>query len=509
MSDFIEDSLLQRMLRCASTTRLLLLLTVTLCAALLTGCTRKREVTGQAFIVSHLDNNVKIGLVSIHVVSEAQVIAAAEKAITGSGSFYKDLDITRMPHSDGWTADRLFWVALGKPATKTDADGRFAVHVRGKSWLLAYSSSMAARTYTWAVPVEPATSTLLLSNDNMLVNSDYSRRFLAQFPSVKEMVRHRFERAAAEAAADAARAAADAARAAADAARAAAARAAADAARAAADAALAAAIAQLAAEKRLQWTGAAMRRAGMADDRVKKALTQGGTVVAWGNNVGGQTRVPAGLTGVVAIAAGVYYTVALKADGTVVAWGKNNYGQTDVPAGLTGVEAIAAGKYHTVALKANGTVVAWGYNDEGQTRVPAGLTGVVAIAAGDYYTVALKADGTVVAWGKNNYGQTEVPAGRIGVVAIAAGGWHTVALKADGTVVACGSDSSGQTRVPAGLHGVAAIAAGYNYTVALRADGTVVAWGSDSSGQTRVPAGLNDVVAITAGYNHTVALKLN
>ena len=483
MSDFIEDSLLQRMLRCASTTRLLLLLTVTLCAALLTGCTRKREVTGQAFIVSHLDNNVKIGLVSIHVVSEAQVIAAAEKAITGSGSFYKDLDITRMPHSDGWTADRLFWVALGKPATKTDADGRFAVHVRGKSWLLAYSSSMAARTYTWAVPVEPATSTLLLSNDNMLVNSDYSRRFLAQFPSVKEMVRHRFERAAAEAAADAARAAAD--------------------------AALAAAIAQLAAEKRLQWTGAAMRRAGMADDRVKKALTQGGTVVAWGNNVGGQTRVPAGLTGVVAIAAGVYYTVALKADGTVVAWGKNNYGQTDVPAGLTGVEAIAAGKYHTVALKANGTVVAWGYNDEGQTRVPAGLTGVVAIAAGDYYTVALKADGTVVAWGKNNYGQTEVPAGRIGVVAIAAGVWHTVALKADGTVVACGSDSSGQTRVPAGLHGVAAIAAGYNYTVALRADGTVVAWGSDSSGQTRVPAGLNDVVAITAGYNHTVALKLN
>ena len=502
MSDFIEDSLLQRMLRCASTTRLLLLLTVTLCAALLTGCTRKREVTGQAFIVSHLDNNVKIGLVSIHVVSEAQVIAAAEKAITGSGSFYKDLDITRMPHSDGWTADRLFWVALGKPATKTDADGRFAVHVRGKSWLLAYSSSMAARTYTWAVPVEPATSTLLLSNDNMLVNSDYSRRFLAQFPSVKEMVRHRFERAAAEAAADAARAAADAARAAA-------ARAAADAARAAADAALAAAIAQLAAEKRLQWTGAAMRRAGMADDRVKKALTQGGTVVAWGNNVGGQTRVPAGLTGVVAIAAGVYYTVALKADGTVVAWGKNNYGQTDVPAGLTGVEAIAAGDYHTAALKADGTIVAWGDNGGGQTDVPAGLTGVEAIAAGKYHTVALKANGTVVAWGYNDEGQTRVPAGLTGVVAIAAGDYYTVALKADGTVVAWGKNNYGQTEVPAGRIGVVAIAAGGWHTVALKADGTVVACGSDSSGQTRVPAGLNDVVAITAGYNHTVALKLN
>ena len=51
--------------------------------------------------------------------------------------------------------------------------------------------------------------------------------------------------------------------------------------------------------------------------------------------------------------------------GTVVAWGNNLSGQTDVPAGLSGVTAIAAGSYHTVALKSDGMVVAWGDNAAG------------------------------------------------------------------------------------------------------------------------------------------------
>jgi hypothetical protein len=34
----------------------------------------------------------------------------------------------------------------------------------------------------------------------------------------------------------------------------------------------------------------------------------------------------------------------------VVAWGWNNYGQTNVPAGLSNVVAIAAGGYQSVAL---------------------------------------------------------------------------------------------------------------------------------------------------------------
>ena len=62
--------------------------------------------------------------------------------------------------------------------------------------------------------------------------------------------------------------------------------------------------------------------------------------------------------------------MALKSDGTVVAWGRERLGQTTVPAGFTGVIAIAAGSTHTVALKHDGTVVAWGNNGYGQATVP-------------------------------------------------------------------------------------------------------------------------------------------
>ena len=108
---------------------------------------------------------------------------------------------------------------------------------------------------------------------------------------------------------------------------------------------------KLAAQKRIEWEGVGMLRAGFSEEQVGRTLTRGGTVVAWGGNSEGQTTVPAGLSGVVAIAAGTFHTVALKQDGTVVAWGYNDSGQTKVPAGLSGVVAIAAGRYHTVALK--------------------------------------------------------------------------------------------------------------------------------------------------------------
>ena len=106
-----------------------------------------------------------------------------------------------------------------------------------------------------------------------------------------------------------------------------------------------------AASKRVEWLGVGMLRAGFKEEHVIRTLTQGGTVVAWGRKTFDATTVPAGLSGVVAIAAGHSHTVALKQDGTVVAWGWNRDGQTKVPAGLSGVVAIAAGRYHTVALK--------------------------------------------------------------------------------------------------------------------------------------------------------------
>ena len=158
------------------------------------------------------------------------------------------------------------------------------------------------------------------------------------------------------------------------------------------------------------------------------------SVLAWGNNNYGQTTVPvAAQSGVVAIAAGEFHTVALKSDGSVVAWGSNNHGQTTVPVvAQSGVVAIAAGMDHSVALKTNGAVVAWGENGRGQTTVPAAArSGVVAITAGPESTVALKTNGAVVAWGRNFEGQTTVPAGLPPALAIAAGLYDTLALVLD------------------------------------------------------------------------------
>jgi hypothetical protein len=229
----------------------------------------------------------------------------------------------------------------------------------------------------------------------------------------------------------------------------------------------------------------------------------GGTVVGWGNNPG----IPSGLSNVVAIAAGMFHCLALQADGTVVGWGNNNYGQatgvTNGAAGvvtiagqpLTGVVAIAAGNFHSLALMTDGTVVGWGDDTWGETSIPAGLTDVVAIAGGDGHSLALKTDGTVVGWGDDEYGEatgqpnTNYPYFATGevmlggqalsdVVAIAAGGDHSLALKTDGTVVGWGDNEYGEDTIPADLTNVVAIAAGFYDNLFLTATNTGAAAGS-------------------------------
>ncbi len=263
------------------------------------------------------------------------------------------------------------------------------------------------------------------------------------------------------------------------------------------------------------------------------------------------------LGGVIAIAAGAYHSLALKSDGTVVAWGGDFSEQlgdgandVDQPAPvlvhtvsgggvLSGIVAIAAGGYHTLALKSDGTVVAWGRNEFGELGngaitglepTPVAVVGVggsgflanvVAIAAGTVHSLALRSDGTVVAWGRDDDGQlgngsassanqaTPVVVVGVGgggaltsVVALSAGGAHNLALKSDGTVAAWGFNTFGQLgngstgsvdqpspAIVAGVGGsgvlsnVTALAAGSVHSLALRADGTILAWGRDLRGQ--------------------------
>ncbi|HVR34716.1 MAG TPA: immunoglobulin domain-containing protein, partial [Methylomirabilota bacterium] len=267
------------------------------------------------------------------------------------------------------------------------------------------------------------------------------------------------------------------------------------------------------------------------------------SVFAWGANGSQQSAVPIGLvTNVVAVAAGLNHSLALKDDGTVVGWGDNSLGQASPPFGLTDVVAIAAGRSHSLALRGNGTVVGWGQNTWGQSAPPAGLQNVVAIDAGEFHSIALRDDGVVIGWGNNQYGQANQASG---VVAIAAGAFHNLAIGTDSRVIAWGDNSFGKATPPmlfnvvgisagvshslallgsgsvagwgdnafgkatspAGLGGVKALAAGGSHSVALKTDGTVVAWGNNNSGQIDVPGNFTNIVAITAGVDHSLALQ--
>ena len=242
-----------------------------------------------------------------------------------------------------------------------------------------------------------------------------------------------------------------------------------------------------------------------------------GRVAAWGGNTHNLTNLPAGLTDVVAVAAGAVHNLALKRDGTVVAWGYGNHDETNIPAGLNNVVAVAASGYlanaydHNLVLKRDGTVVTWGSQETAPDIFkPAGLSNVAAIATGPGHSMALRSNATVVVWG-SLASVTTVPSDLTNAVAIAAGGMHCLALRKNGTITAWGSNSAGQTNVPAGLNDVMAIAAGSLHSLALRSNGVVVAWGNNFFGQTNVPGGLSNVIAIAASGNeygnHNLALK--
>src|SRR5689334_20336468 len=70
-------------------------------------------------------------------------------------------------------------------------------------------------------------------------------------------------------------------------------------------------------------------------------------IVAWGAVQG---TVPTNLN-TVAVGAGGWHSLALQSNGTVAAWGLDDHGQTDVPAGLTNVVQVVGGAYFSLVLR--------------------------------------------------------------------------------------------------------------------------------------------------------------
>lgn len=277
-----------------------------------------------------------------------------------------------------------------------------------------------------------------------------------------------------------------------------------------------------------------------AGTRHSLSLKNDGTVWAWGKNTDGQlgngsntnSNIPVqvtGLTDITAIAAGYYHSLALKNNGTVWAWGANGDGalgngttvtSKNVPtqmAGLTGIIAIAGGSGFSLAIKNDGTVWACGTNSGYQlgngtnsaSFVPvqvSSLTGITAISAGDYYSLAIKNDGTVWAWGENYYGvygngtttdgttPVQVLSSLTGFTKIKAAKSYSIAIKNDGTMWAWGYNTNGQlgngsttnSNIPVqvtGLTNISEIAGGFYHSLALKNDGSGWAWGDNTFGQ--------------------------
>lgn len=179
------------------------------------------------------------------------------------------------------------------------------------------------------------------------------------------------------------------------------------------------------------------------------ALDENGRMWSWGYNASGQlgdgtqidrnTPVEVDLralggVGVVSVAAGADYSLALDYAGRLWAWGANDHGQLGANAGVdqtipvevdlralgdAKVVSVAAGYAHTLVLDDRGRVWSWGYNKYGQLgsgsitdsanpiAVTMGFKGtkVVSLSAGNMFSLALDEVGRVWAWGQNGYGQ--------------------------------------------------------------------------------------------------------
>jgi len=280
-------------------------------------------------------------------------------------------------------------------------------------------------------------------------------------------------------------------------------------------------------------------------------------------------KVP-GLQNIIAIACGAAHALALRKDGLVYGWGLDDSGQVGdgtitaggilrpvLIEGLTGVTALAAGLYHSLALRSDGTVMAWGADTWGQlgtssspalsSKTPvktAGLAGVVSLGAGGFFSLAVKSDGTAVAWGKNKFfalGTGNVFAGAVstpapivnlkGIRVVTGSLESAMALAADGSLWIWGNNREGELGNSTGIihviprqidnvTGAAGLAAGSSFGLIVRDDGTIWGWGSDESAQlgngstigvtpvlTPLQAlGVTKAKSVAAGFSGSIAL---
>ena len=100
------------------------------------------------------------------------------------------------------------------------------------------------------------------------------------------------------------------------------------------------------------------------------------TVTCWGDDVGGNTQVPADLGPVKDLAVATFNSCAVKLDGTPVCWGTRNYSDDParahpMPPGLK-LKGIRAKMASYCGLQLDDTLVCWGDSKTGHVTIPPG-----------------------------------------------------------------------------------------------------------------------------------------
>jgi alpha-tubulin suppressor-like RCC1 family protein len=200
------------------------------------------------------------------------------------------------------------------------------------------------------------------------------------------------------------------------------------------------------------------------------------------------------VTGIMDIAVGDDYLLALTDQGFVLAWGDNSTGQladgtytsrlypvfvqNTQRQPISRITSVAANGSVSMAVRADGFVLGWGggavtavpLNETGQQALPLAdlvrdglgnkISDVRRLALGSSHILAIKFNNTVIGWGNNSNGQL-----------------------GDGT----NADVEGTTTVIAGdgkpLGNIYEIAVGDTHSIAARADGQVFAWGLGENGR--------------------------
>jgi len=230
------------------------------------------------------------------------------------------------------------------------------------------------------------------------------------------------------------------------------------------------------------------------------------------------------------VSAGVRHQLAIKSDGTLWAWGyTNEYGElgngttviNNMPQQIgnaTDWKWVAAGYFYSFAIKTDGTLWAWGRNTYGHLGIPQSPNQTIftvptqvgidtnweKVYSKMSHSYGMKTDGSIWAWGSNNYGQfgngtlidSNIPI-QIGTDTdwkyISLGHFSTYFMKNNGTIFACGYNNAGElangtnintntiTQIGIGTNWKD-ISAGGNFITATKIDNTLVAAGMNQNG---------------------------